>query len=197
MLSTHFCKKSSLQLTQTQPQMRAQNHQKGLQPATCVPPTCANQHQQTQKGKFDAELKSSDSCWCQLLPGSCSLHILPAPTTQPTHQQVWFGTQSSFQREPEHLRHLHEGARLMGQGFEAVLKALGGFASVEVEPEDLQNSSSSASGGKSEAASGRPEPPMRHSGAIRVRQLRVSDRRGRDGASHGRHRRRHRGQRHR
>ena len=34
----------------------------------------------------------------------------------------------------------------MGQGFEAVLKALGGFASVEVEPEDLQNSSSSASG---------------------------------------------------
>eukprot|EP01052_Picozoa_sp_SAG31_P018191 SAG31_NODE_1277_length_9041_cov_22.545627_7_plen_133_part_00 len=34
----------------------------------------------------------------------------------------------------------------MGQGFEAVLKALGGFASVEVEPEDLQNSSSSARG---------------------------------------------------
>ena len=111
-----------------------------------MPPTPANQHQQTQKDKFDAELKSSDSCWCQLLPGSCSLHILPAPTKQPTHQQVWFGTQSSFQREPEHLRHLHEGARLMGQGCEAVLKALGEFASVEVEPEDLQNSSSSASG---------------------------------------------------
>ena len=34
----------------------------------------------------------------------------------------------------------------MGQGFEAVLRALGGFASVEVEPEDLQNSSSSARG---------------------------------------------------
>ena len=34
----------------------------------------------------------------------------------------------------------------MGQGFEAVLKALGGFASVEVEPEDLENTSSSAHG---------------------------------------------------
>lgn len=49
--------------------------------------------------------------------------------------------------------------------------------------------------GKSEAASGRPEPPMRRSGAIRVQALRLSERLGRAGVSHGRHRRRHPGQR--
>ena len=147
MLSTHFCQKSSLQLTQTRPQTTAQIHQKGLQPATCVPPTCANQHQQTEKGKFDAELMSSDSCWCRLLPGSCSLHTsCRRSTRKPAHKQVWFATQSSTGVKPGLAQHLLKVGKLMGQGFEAVLKALGGFASVEVEPEDLQNSSSSASG---------------------------------------------------
>eukprot|EP01052_Picozoa_sp_SAG31_P085030 SAG31_NODE_45443_length_258_cov_19.666667_1_plen_60_part_10 len=48
----------------------AKRRSANAQPATCVPPTCANQHQQTEKkGKFDAELMSSDSCWCRLLPG--------------------------------------------------------------------------------------------------------------------------------
>eukprot|EP01052_Picozoa_sp_SAG31_P023185 SAG31_NODE_1894_length_6965_cov_26.137198_4_plen_148_part_00 len=96
MLSTHFCQISSLQHAQTRPQTRAQNHQKGLQPATCVPPTCANQHQQTEKGKFDAELMSSDSCWCRLLPG----FVLFAHRTSPYKAA---NTPTSLVRHPEQL----------------------------------------------------------------------------------------------
>ena len=90
---------------------------------------------------------SSDSCWCRLLPGSYSLHTsCRRSTRKPAHKQVWFATQSSTGVKPGLAQHLLKVGKLMGQGFEAVLKALGGFASVEVEPEDLQNSSSSARG---------------------------------------------------
>ena len=82
----------------------------------------------------------------------------------------------------------------MGQGFEAVLKALGGFASVEVEPEDLQNSSSSARGRQVGGGIGAARATYAAQRGDQSAALRLSERLGRAGVSHGRHRRRHPGQ---